>query len=308
MRLLIIDPVKSPSTSFIREALPALESRFDEVRLLCSNNKDEIIAEAKHYDVIWHEFCTETAVALSNADWIREKRFLVRIHSYELFDTGWPRSLRYPNVDAVILPGPDLYRILVQTVPHAVQQTKTIVIPNGVNLELFAQSACLDPKKVAWVGHIELKKNPMLLLQIVDAMFQLDPSYSFHVAGEFTHFRTRVFIEDWLTKSPAANSIKFYGHVPDMPSWYRDKGVILSTSMHESFGLNIAEAMAVGASPVVYNFGGAELLWPAERLFLTVDEACKLIMAPPEVPYVEFIESRYTMSRWSDGIVKAAVG
>ena len=57
--------------------------------------------------------------------------------------------------------------------------------------------------------------------------------------------------------------IQFDGIVTDMPAWYSDKGVLLSTSMYESFGMNIGEAMAVGAFPVIHDFPGADLLWPA---------------------------------------------
>ena len=62
-----------------------------------------------------------------------------------------------------------------------------------------------------------------------------------------------------------------------MPGWYADKGVLLSTSMYESFGLNIGEAMAVGAFPVVHDFPGADRLWPEECLFASIDDAVALI-------------------------------
>ena len=76
--------------------------------------------------------------------------------------------------------------------------------------------------------------------------------------------------------------MRFDGAITDMPAWYADKGVLLSTSMYESFGLNIGEAMAVGAFPVVHDFPGADGLWPEECLFASIEQAVALIRSPAQ--------------------------
>jgi hypothetical protein len=46
-----------------------------------------------------------------------------------------------------------------------------------------------------------------------------------------------------------------------------------ASGMYECFGLNIGEAMAVGAFPVVHDLPRADRPWPQERKFARVDQA-----------------------------------
>lgn len=89
-----------------------------------------------------------------------------------------------------------------------------------------------------------------------------------------------------------------------MPTWYADKGALLSTSMYESFGMNIGEAMATGAFPVVHGFPGAERLWPAECLFASSDDAVALIRAGRPGLYRGWVGDRYSLDRQVDAIVR----
>jgi glycosyltransferase involved in cell wall biosynthesis len=59
--------------------------------------------------------------------------------------------------------------------------------------------------------------------------------------------------------------------------WLEDKNYVLSTSIHESFGYGIAEAMARGIKPIIHDFPYAYEIWGEELLFRTVDEAVGLI-------------------------------
>ena len=94
-----------------------------------------------------------------------------------------------------------------------------------------------------------------------------------------------------------SGAIEFAGAVTDMPSWYADKGVLLSTTMYESFGLNIGEAMAVGAYPVIHDFPGAERLWPTECLFASIDQAVALIRAGRPGLYRDWVGERYGLEQ-----------
>ena len=82
-----------------------------------------------------------------------------------------------------------------------------------------------------------------------------------------------------------------------MPEWYADKGVVLSTSMYESFGMSIGEAMAVGAFPVVHDFPGANLLWPRDCLFASIDQAIALIRSARIGLFRAWVAERYGLDR-----------
>jgi len=91
--------------------------------------------------------------------------------------------------------------------------------------------------------------------------------------------------------------VRFDGVIEDMPTWYANKGVLLSTSMYESFGMNIGEAMAVGAFPVVHDFPGADRLWPEECLFAGTDDAVALIRSARPGLYRDWVRDRYGLDR-----------
>ena len=98
--------------------------------------------------------------------------------------------------------------------------------------------------------------------------------------------------------------VRFHGAIADMPAWYADKGVLLSTSMYESFGLNIGEAMAVGAFPVVHDFPGAELLWPEECLYASIDDAVALIRSARTGLYRDWVGERYGLERQQRAVLR----
>ena len=75
----------------------------------------------------------------------------------------------------------------------------------------------------------------MLLLQIAHALHRADPRYVFHVAGAFTDQRTARYVNRLMGSLDLAGVVGFDGPVVDMPAWYADKGVLLSTSMYAKF-------------------------------------------------------------------------
>jgi len=136
----------------------------------------------------------------------------------------------------------------------------------------------------------------MLLVQIAHRLRQADPSWTFHVAGALTDLRTARYLHRMIGALDLGDAIHFEGHVADIAAWYADKGVLLSTSMYESFGLNIGEAMAVGAFPVVHAFPGAERLWPTECLFASIEEAVALIRSARPNLYRDWVADRYDLA------------
>ena len=197
---------------------------------------------------------------------------MIRLHSIEALQTDFPAKVDWSRVDRLITVGEDITDVLFTNNPSIARHLRPDIIPNGIDMQRFGPGQP-DRRLVAWVGHLEPKKNPMLLLQIANALHRADPRYVVHVAGAFTDLRTTRYIKRFMGSLNLGGVVRFDGEIADMPSWYADKGVLLSTSMYESFGLNIGEAMAVGAFPVVHDFPGADQLWPEECLFASVDEA-----------------------------------
>jgi hypothetical protein len=60
--------------------------------------------------------------------------------------------------------------------------------------------------------------------------------------------------------------------------------------------MNIGEAAARGAFPVVHEFPGAARIWPPECLFAGVDEAVDLIKAAVPHRYRSWVLERYALA------------
>ena len=301
-RLLLADRIKGRDNTFLAPLIPALEQRY-EVRFL-STAPGPVLADAIAWaDIVWLEWCWDHAVWATTSGCLMSKPCVVRLHSIEALQTDFPARVDWSQVRRLITVGEDITDCLTSTVPAILDHLRPDIIPNGIDMDLFASGAG-DRHRVAWVGHLEPKKNPMLLLQIAHALHRADPSYSVHVAGGFTDLRTARYVKRLMGTLRLGGVVRFDGTVADMPCWYADKGVLLSTSMYESFGLNIGEAMATGAFPVVHDFPGADTLWPEECLFAAIDAAVALIRSARTGLYREWVGERYGLNRQRDAVLR----
>jgi glycosyltransferase involved in cell wall biosynthesis len=294
-KLLLADRVKGREDTFLAPLIPTLEAHYD-VRFL-SAGPGAALAEAIAWaDIVWLEWCWDHAVWASTSGRLAGKRCVLRLHSIEALQTDFPARLDWSRIDRLIMVGDDIAEVLLAKHPSIAGYVHPEIIPNGIDLDRFAPGNG-DRYRVAWVGHLEPKKNPMLLLQIAHTLHRADPRYTISVAGTFTDLRTARYVKRLMGSLGLAEVVRFDGSISDMPVWYADKGVLLSTSMYESFGLNIGEAMAMGAFPVVHDFPGADRIWPQECLFASIEEAVALIRSARTGLYREWVGDRYGLAR-----------
>jgi glycosyltransferase involved in cell wall biosynthesis/SAM-dependent methyltransferase len=300
-RLLLADRVKGRSDTFLAPLLPSLERHY-EIRFISTGPGEELAAAIAWADVVWLEWCWDHAVWATREVLPAGKPCILRLHSIEVLQTNYPSQVDWRRVSRLVTVADDITETLLRQFPSIAGAVPIEVIANGIDTARF-RAGSPDRFRVAWVGHLEPKKNPMLLMQIALLTHQHDPRFAFHVAGAFTDLRTSRYLSQMQQALGLAGVVHFEGHVADMPTWYADKGTLLSTSMYESFGMNIGEAMAVGAFPVVHRFPGAERLWPEECLFASVADAVALIGAARPGLYREWVEQRYGLSRQVDRIL-----
>jgi glycosyltransferase involved in cell wall biosynthesis len=294
-RLLLADRVKGQTDSFLAPLLPALERRYD-TRFIAAGPGDELAEAIARADIVWLEWCWDHAVWATRHAIAPGKSCIVRLHSIEALQTNYPAQVDWSRVTRLITVAEDITDVLLSRFPAIRGAVPIEVIPNGIDMARFVPGQP-DRFRVGWVGHLEPKKNPMLLMQIAARLHQRDTRFSVHVAGAFTDLRTARYLKQMQAALGLAGVVHFDGNVADMPAWYADKGVLLSTSMYESFGMNIGEAMASGAFPVVHGFPGADRLWPAECMFASVDDAVALIQAARPGLYREWVAERYGLDR-----------
>jgi glycosyltransferase involved in cell wall biosynthesis len=294
-RLLLADRVKGRADSFLAPLMPALDQHY-ETRFITAGPGDELAQAIRWADIVWLEWCWDHAVWATREAMPAGKPCIVRLHSIEALQAPYPANVDWTRVTRLVTVAEDVKEVLLGRFPAIVGAVPIEIIPNGIDTDRF-RPGTPDRFHVGWVGHLEPKKNPMLLMQIAYRMRLRDQRFSFHVAGGFTDLRTMRYVRHMQSALGLAGVLRFDGHVADMPAWYADKGVLLSTSMYESFGLNIGEAMATGAFPVVHAFPGADRLWPRECLFAAEDEAIALIGAARPGLYRDWVVQRYSLER-----------
>jgi glycosyltransferase involved in cell wall biosynthesis len=300
-RLLLADRVKGREDSFLAPLLPELEKHY-ETRFVTTGPGEDLAAAIAWADIVWLEWCWDHAVWATRNAIPLGKPCIVRLHSIEALQTSYPAQMDWHRVTTLVTVAEDITEILLTNFPVIATAVPIQIIPNGIDTERF-RFGQPDRFRIGWVGHLEPKKNPMLMMQIAHLLVQRDPRYSLHIAGAFTDLRTARYLKQMQSALGLSGIVHFNRHVGNMPEWYADKGVLLSTSMYESFGMNIGEAMAAGAFPVIHAFPGADRLWPEECLFASMDQAVALIQSARPGLYRQWVTERYGLVQQVNQVV-----
>lgn len=215
-------------------------------------------------DLCFVDWADQNAIAAS------EKRLpiplVVRLHSYEVF-TSYPQQIRWWNVDRLVFVADHVRDFALNAFNPA---CPSLVIPNGVRLEdwTFRKREKMAHPKVAFTGGFDSKKGTVLLQQVFAAW----PKATFHIAGPSFDTRYLVSMLDFLNKTGYKNRVFHEGYQQNLDKWLEDKDYIILTSPWEGHNVGALQAMAKGIKPLVYNFPGAENLYPEECLWLNLRE------------------------------------
>ena len=252
-------------------------------------------------DIAWFEWCDGMVVQASKLP--KVCKIICRLHSYEVF-ANFPHEVEWAKIDCLVFVAEHIQTIFLDQLPHLKQQLPMQVIHNGIDLQKYELLERPKGFNLAYVGYINHKKNPSLLLQCMSHLKEVDPRYILHIAGEHQELRFKLYVEHMLSALGLRKNIVFHGWVDDVEAWLGDKSFILSTSVLESFGYGIAEAMARGLKPLIHNFVGAGQLYPAKYIFNNVREFGQMVQSPEFRPaeYRQYIADNHSQGRQFDGI------
>ena len=245
----------------------------------------------KWSDIIWVEWASNEAVAASYLK-NKSKKLFIRLHRYEAFE-HYPFLIDWKKVDKIIFVSAFMKKVL-EDRGIKINGEKSKVIYNGVDLQRFEFRPRDNGFDIGWVAHIIPRKNLHMALEIVKKLSEEDNRYKLHVAGDFPDLMYERYIKHLIKAMDLESNVVLYGWVDDIAKWWDGKNYLLSTSIHESFGYNIVEAMVRGIKPVIHNFDGAEELYEEEFLFNNIDEAVEKIRTGnyDSVYYREYIKNK----------------
>ncbi len=243
-------------------------------------------------DVCWFEWCDDLLVRASNQLQKRCK-IICRLHSFEVFEDT-PLRVNWDFVDELIFVSKHVQEIFEARTEVSVPKA---MVHNGIDLSRLTFTERSKSKNIAFLGHVNLNKNPSLLVQILARLVSIDPEYVLHIGGTFQELRTRIYFDHLVRSAGLSENVVLHGWVDDIDRWLDDKGYIISTSVFESFGITICQGMAKGLKPIVHNWPGARGLYPHEMLFNTIEEAVSMIVdgEVQSAVYRGFVEQNYSL-------------
>lgn len=291
--------VKRGLDNFLTDIIDSLSKDYEVKKIIIENNdKYNLIDQWMEWaDVCWFEWCDELVIYGSSLPIAREVKIICRLHRYEVF-TNYPQNVNWYNVDKLIIVTEHLKSFLSAQIPDIEKIVDIITVNNGVNLKNYKFKERKKGFNIAYVGYINQRKNPVLLLQIISKLVKIDKRYKLYVAGQFQDGLIKLYWNYQIRQMELQDNVIFEGWQDDISKWLEDKNYLISTSMHESFGYGIAEAMARGLKPVIHDFIMSEEVWPNKYLFCTVDEAVKMITCDKynSKEYRKFIEDNYSLN------------
>lgn len=233
-------------------------SRIYEVKKITITTKEEfnLIDEWMEWaDVCWFEWCDELIIYASNLKIAVNKKIICRLHSYEAF-LSYINKVKWNRVDKVIFVANHTKEYVLEQ-EKSLTERQTVVIPNGINLNKYIFKHRDQGFNIAYVGFINHKKGPMLLLHAFKAVYDYDSRYKLYIAGEFQDPRYVMYYKQMVQEFGLQENVFFEGWQKNIETWLEDKHYIISSSVLESQHLSIMEAMAKGLKPLIHSFVGA---------------------------------------------------
>lgn len=290
---------------FLRDIEQALAERH-QVRILHFDYENvdlNAVQELMDWaDVTWFEWFDALVVEASHR-LRKSSRVICRLHRFEAF-TDWPTQIRWDFVDTLVLVAPHMLDALKLRCPDLLLNVDVEIIYNAVDVDRFAFRERRPGFDIACIADLRSRKNPSLMLQCVEALRREDKRYVLHLAGGAKEPEAGLYLNHMIEQMDLSANVRCYGWVENVTAWLEDKKYILSTSIHESFGYGIAEAMAHGIKPIIHHFPGAERLFPRKSLFTSIPEFIDRVREDDfdSRQYRAFIEAHYSLTEQIDRI------
>ncbi len=259
---------------------------------------------------VWLEWAAEMSAEITHMSGLLDgKKVILRLHSFEILGDLAGR-VDYSKVTDLVFVSRYMRDLFLRRFPGRVAGQRVHVIHNGLNLGRFPFKAGRGRRKIAFIGKLDAKKDPTLMVQAFAFLLKRHPDLELHVAGGPDTNRYYLTLPDFLRKNPEVNqAATFYGHVKDSPAWLADKDYILCTSPFESQGVGILEAVHSGLRPLIYSFPGAERLYPDSWLWTSLDQLETLLENGPDPSEASrFVAEKYSMSRQALNFLQVITG
>lgn len=277
---------------FAKSIMEAIEQRGDLELLVDHWHNHNIHDEEKSLNLLDQADTIFCEWGLGNAVWYSNhkkagQRLVIRLHLQEI-TTRHPEQFNHDAIDAYIMVSPYWFEKFI--LEFSLERKKCKMVYNLVDTELLDKPKTLGAQfHLGMIGDVPQRKRLDRALDIFEKLYKKDKRYMLFVKGKrpedypWMHSQPRKAEMDYyraqykrIEDNHWQNNVIFEEHGP-IDIWLQKIGYILSVSDFESFHLAPAEGMASGAIPVVYNWDGAETIYPCSLIFRTVSDAVKMV-------------------------------
>jgi glycosyltransferase involved in cell wall biosynthesis len=294
-----------PNVAFFREPMAGDGALADTCayvrdRFVCefhhSGDTEEVIKALGRCDIAWFDGGGPASVAAS-----QQLSHVKRIVSLRRSDVEgrWASAMRWENIDILAaIGGSAVEEALERQVPDIRSRTRIVVVPNGVDLERYAFQQRHRGNRLACIGCLSMETNPGFLLQCMQKLHYVDPSYRLTFSGQFESPVLEQYVRHMTQTLHLEHVVTFEPYPNNLNAWLSDKHFIVSSGIGESQVEMVLAGMACGLKPVVHSFPGAERLFSPEHLFSIAEEFCERVLSSPYEPeaYRRWVEARYPLA------------
>lgn len=294
--------VKCEMDSFLKDIINGLEKEFIVTKIIV-NNYNQVDLGMEWADICWFEWCDELVAYGSKHKLAHQKKLICRLHSYEAF-TDYILSVNWDNIDKVIFVVQHIKDYVLSKIN--IDSSKIEVIHNGVDVNKYNFKERESGFNIAYVGYINYKKGPMLLLHAFKAIYDKDDRYKLHIAGAFQDERYILYFNQKIKEFGLENNVIYHGWQDNISKWLDDKNYIICTSVLEGNPVGLMEAMSRGIKPIIHSFVGAKQLYPEEYVWDTIDEAVEIVLKDDydSNKYRSYIENNFSVEIQMKRIMK----
>ena len=257
-------------------------------------------------DLVWFEWGNHPVIEGSRL--VAHVPAVCRIHRYEAY-TNLPRRVVWKNIDALVLVSHYVRAILNRLHGYKLfQDTSVHVIPNGVDVHAIPFNPDRGPGfNIGFLGRLHWVKNPMLWVQVLKQLVDIDDRYRMHVVGGVQQIELMDYINYQLSHLGLQDHVIFHQHLPHdkVLEWIGQMNYLITTSIIEGHPVGVMEAMAAGVKSVIHDFPGARDLFPENLLWNSISQAVELIREEAYDPamYRAFIQQHYSLEHQVQQVV-----
>ncbi|MFF3202346.1 MULTISPECIES: glycosyltransferase family 1 protein [unclassified Streptomyces] len=253
-------------------------------------------------DTVFVDWCVGPAALVTSVD-PGSTRIVVRLHSAETFSL-WPFLVDFSRVDDLVFVGAHLRDLTVAVVPQLASTgqrrvPRLHVIANAMDLAGQLRHKADEARFTLGVtGISSVAKDPRWAIEVLRILRAQDPRYRLLLIGEDVDAKlsaaARAYARRYrgdLAELEPSGAVRRLGQLDDVPAALTEVGVILSSSVRESFHCGFVEGAASGAVPVGRDWpffagkaNGARTLFPADWVVASPEEAAERILKVTATP------------------------